>query len=307
MKWIAALIAIMFALPLSAAASVDRFPPVTVETVAGVWEAISLHPFRLYRMEFKDSRRATLMMIHDAGPIFIWQLRKAHIENGHVLFAFDERTSDAKNPSVEVEGEGVASGAGAAGHGVLRVKLTVGPKGPHPSVWTLEFVLGSVPLVERLWSMERAAIATGQADGVRGGDAPLAVRRTGPESWNIDGANYRIDGTYFVERLGQRLEYRIDYISDDPDILKLPDRGAAVLLRLMKYAYQNRLFERLTPPSGRLGDPLEISLIGVAMAVQTSDGPRTFRDFRSLEEIADLTRGVSRKSAEPKQETLTPK
>jgi hypothetical protein len=110
----------------------------------------------------------------------------------------------------------------------------------------------------------------------------------GPESWQIDGKTYTIGSTYYlVLPPGEQLQYTIEYLVSDPQLLDglNDERAGAIAMPLMRYAWQQRLFERTTVTSSK-GATLRPSLIGVAITYHEGARSRGFRVQRSLDQIA---------------------
>ncbi len=111
---------------------------------------------------------------------------------------------------------------------------------------------------------------------------------TGAETWEIDGRRYPIGSTYYlVLPPGEQLQYTIEYLISDPQLLDglNDERAAQIAMPLMRRAWKLRLFERSSVTSAK-GGALKPSLIGVAITYREGLRSRGFRVRRSLEEIA---------------------
>jgi hypothetical protein len=111
---------------------------------------------------------------------------------------------------------------------------------------------------------------------------------TGAQTWEIDGKTYSIGSTYYlVLPPGEQLQYTIEYLISDPQLLDglNDERAAQIALPLMKRAWKQRLFERSRVTSSKGGE-LKPSWIGVAITYRQDARSRGFRVRRSLEQIA---------------------
>ena len=91
---------------------------------------------------------------------------------------------------------------------------------------------------------------------------------------------------------GNKLQYTIDYVIDDPHLLDgiTEQRANELALPVMQYAVKRRLFERASVDDKLAGKTLKPSLIGVAITLQ--DAPahtRGYRVSRAIDEVALTT------------------
>jgi len=117
---------------------------------------------------------------------------------------------------------------------------------------------------------------------------PGRLAATRAETWQIDGKMYSIGSTYYlVLPPGEQLQYTIEYLISDPQLLDglNDERAAQIAMPLMKHAWKQRLFERSTVTSAK-GGALRPSLIGVALTYRDGVSSRGFRLRRSIEQIA---------------------
>ena len=121
-----------------------------------------------------------------------------------------------------------------------------------------------------------------------GNAEPGAMAATGAETWVIDGKTYSIGSTYYlVLHPGERLQYTIEYLISDPQLIDglNDERAGQIAMPLMKHAWKQRLFERSKVTSATSGT-LKPSVIGVAITYRQGVRSRGFRVQRSIDQIA---------------------
>lgn len=126
-----------------------------------------------------------------------------------------------------------------------------------------------------------AAPAVGTA-----GMHPLA--QSGAEEWVVNGKTYKIASTYFLQ-LPEGFQYTIEYPYEFnlADANMNDDRALAVALPVMKHAYTNGLYKRMTV--GKFGEgALVPSRIGVVLFQKDGQRVRGYRVGLSLDQIKKL-------------------
>jgi hypothetical protein len=99
------------------------------------------------------------------------------------------------------------------------------------------------------------------------------IAETGPETWMVDGAPYRIDSTHYEHGPSNVVTYVMRYPipPGTPTAGLNPDTAGMLVWPLVKYAYNNRTFERARIP------PLEgskLPTVNLAVDVLPSPGGR---------------------------------
>ena len=124
--------------------------------------------------------------------------------------------------------------------------------------------------------------AGGAAVGTAG-NTPFA--REGPEQWRIDGQVYRVESTYYL-RLPDGLQYTIEYpwrFRPSEEAMN-DDRALETAFPLMKHAYENGLYKRVSTIKIGQGE-LKPSRIGVTLFQRRGKKVRGYRVALTLAQI----------------------
>ena len=134
-------------------ATKDRHPPVTEETLIGVWEAISERDTRVYRMEINREGDSFLAYAVPHGWSWVCKLVKKEVKDGEVFLEF--KSLKKKSRVIRIKGEGVAGRDGARDEGVIVAELVMNPDQEPPNVWKLRFI--KAPHIEELYGLSKSA------------------------------------------------------------------------------------------------------------------------------------------------------
>lgn len=148
-----AIVLAVFVLVQVAHATKDRHPPITNETLVGVWEAISERDIRVFRMEINKEGDSFLVFALPRGRTVVYKLSKREVKDGEVLLEF---TAIKKSSNVIlIKGKGVAGHDGLRDEGVIDAELIMNPDQEPPNVWKLRFI--KAPHIDLLYELAVSA------------------------------------------------------------------------------------------------------------------------------------------------------
>jgi hypothetical protein len=113
-----------------------------------------------------------------------------------------------------------------------------------------------------------------------GGRAPMV--ETGDETWVIDGVEYPINSTYFLDLNGE-FQYTIEYQYPGAANIHSEDEALKVAFPIMAHAYTNKRYDRFTARVG--ADRVKATRIGVALFERKGIQSRGYRVALTLNEI----------------------
>lgn len=79
----------------------ERLPPLTEQTLTGIWEAVSERSVMVYVMEFSQNGKPHLISSLPGGTIFTYQLVKKKIRDGDIELLFE-----GKHSILSIKGKG---------------------------------------------------------------------------------------------------------------------------------------------------------------------------------------------------------
>jgi hypothetical protein len=130
---------------------------------------------------------------------------------------------------------------------------------------------------------------TGGRSGAGASAGPwLPMAKTGPESWTVDGTEYRVTATYYLV-LPDGLQYTIDYEAPPGlDLEHMDDaRAFAAVAPLVQHAASANLYSRQVIRDLTSGAAVPVKKIGVSIYRQSGIRTRAFRVARSLDQLKD--------------------
>ena len=146
--------------------------------------------------------------------------------------------------------------------------------------------LGSLILVGSvLWStlgLTLMLLGFAQSQGTATTGGRLALGQSGPETWLIDGIEYNINSTYYLN-FPDGFQYTIEYEHSRATTIHDKDEALKVVFPIMAHAYTNKLYDRVI--WNVRGKETKPSRIGVAIFEREGMKSRGYRVALTFSEI----------------------
>lgn len=134
-------------------ATKNRHPPVTNETLNGVWEAISERDVRVFRMDINKEGDSFLVFALPRGRTVVYKLEKREVKDGEIFLEF--RGVKKSSNVIHVKGKGVAGNDGLRDEGAIDADLIMSPDQKPLNVWELRFI--KAPYIEQIHNLATSA------------------------------------------------------------------------------------------------------------------------------------------------------